>query len=141
MAAATVSTGGDGVDGQVAGTGHRTSSTAACGYVTFLLCNVLLVIYPLWALLPHRIIASIEEKYAIHYPPRELALYIPTYLALLFVFVPVLYMGLNMRSSPAADDIDGVWDARAHERNATIIKVHLAWGNPCPRYATPMFDR
>ena len=37
-----------------------------------------------------------DEQYRIYYPPRELAGYIPAYLALLFVFIPVIYMGLNI---------------------------------------------
>lgn len=36
------------------------------------------------------------EPYRYYYPPRELAGYIPAYLALLFIFIPVMYMGLNI---------------------------------------------
>jgi len=37
-----------------------------------------------------------DEPYRYYYPARELAGYIPAYLALLFVFTPVLYIGLNI---------------------------------------------
>eukprot|EP00985_Skeletonema_marinoi_P004722 scaffold2051_cov139-Skeletonema_marinoi.AAC.6 len=52
-------------------------------------------------------------KYRAYYPPRDLAAYIPAYLALLFVFVPILYMGLNMLSCPAVDSIDNIWDTQS----------------------------
>lgn len=52
-----------------------------------------------------------DERFTIYYPPRELAAYVPTYLALLFVYVPMLYMGLNMLSCPG----DGIWDTRAND--------------------------
>ncbi len=40
-------------------------------------------------------------------------MHVPAYLSLLFVFVPVLYMGLNMLSCRGADGIDGMWDTRS----------------------------
>ena len=54
-----------------------------------------------------------DENYTTYYPPRDLAAYIPAYLALLFVFVPILYMGLNMLSCPAVDSIDNIWDTQS----------------------------
>mmetsp|Transcript_4012 Transcript_4012/g.7157 ORF Transcript_4012/g.7157 Transcript_4012/m.7157 type:complete len:159 (-) Transcript_4012:460-936(-) len=89
------------------------SSTEACGYVTFLLSNVFFIIYFSWALLPSHVIKHIDEHYTAYYPPRELAVYIPAYLALLLVFVPILYMGLNMLTCPTVDSIDGIWDTRS----------------------------
>ena len=41
--------------------------------------------------------------------------YIPAYLVLLFVFIPVMYMGLNMMTCPKVDSIDGIWDTRSNE--------------------------
>lgn len=55
-----------------------------------------------------------DENYTTYYPPRDLAGYFPAYLALLFVFVPILYMGLNMLSCPAVDSIDGIWDTQSN---------------------------
>lgn len=55
-----------------------------------------------------------DEHYTTYYPPRELAGYIPAYLSLLFVFAPILYMGLNMVTCPKVDDIDGIWDTRSN---------------------------
>ena len=55
-----------------------------------------------------------DKNYTTYYPPRDLAAYIPAYVALLFVFVPILYMGLNMLSCPAVDSIDGIWDTQSN---------------------------
>jgi len=55
-----------------------------------------------------------DVHYTAYYPPRELAGYIPAYLSLLFVFVPILYMGLNMITCPKVDCIDGIWDTRSN---------------------------
>lgn len=94
--------------------GRDSSSTEACGYTTFLLSNALFVLYMLWAFLPDDVIQHIDENYTTYYPPRELAGYIPAYLSLLFVFAPFLYMGLNMRTCPAVDSVDGIWDTRSN---------------------------
>mmetsp|Transcript_37757 Transcript_37757/g.91001 ORF Transcript_37757/g.91001 Transcript_37757/m.91001 type:complete len:143 (-) Transcript_37757:504-932(-) len=87
-----------------------------CGYVTFLLSNSLFFVYFLWALLPDHIMKHIDDNYTTYYyyPPRELAGYIPAYISLLFVFVPILYMGLNMLTCPKVDSIDGIWDTRSN---------------------------
>mmetsp|Transcript_9385 Transcript_9385/g.21174 ORF Transcript_9385/g.21174 Transcript_9385/m.21174 type:complete len:163 (+) Transcript_9385:184-672(+) len=90
------------------------SSTETCGYMTFLLSNIFFIVYFLWALLPDQIIEHIDVHYTAYYPPRELAGYIPAYLSLLFVFVPILYMGLNMITCPKVDCIDGIWDTRSN---------------------------
>mmetsp|Transcript_33074 Transcript_33074/g.71484 ORF Transcript_33074/g.71484 Transcript_33074/m.71484 type:complete len:162 (+) Transcript_33074:76-561(+) len=90
------------------------SSTAACGYVTFLLSNAFIILYFLWALLPSHIVENIDEHYTTYYPPRQLAGYIPAYVALIFVFGPILYMGLNMLSCPKDDSIHGIWDTRSN---------------------------
>lgn len=58
---------------------------------------------------------QIREKYGTYYPPRELAVYIPTTLILFFFSVPVIYMGLNMVSAPRSDDIHTIWDTRSTE--------------------------
>ena len=60
------------------------------------------------------IISSSDEHYTTYYPTRALAGYIPAYLVLLFVFAPILYMGLNMLSCPSVDSIDGIWDTRSN---------------------------
>ena len=39
-----------------------------------------------------------------YYPQRELAGYIPAYLGIAFVFVPIMYMGLNVLSSCSDDN-------------------------------------
>ena len=61
-------------------------------------------------LIIHRLHYYSDENY---YPPRDLAAYIPAYLVLLFAFVPILYMGLNMLSCPAEDSIDFIWDTKS----------------------------
>lgn len=55
-----------------------------------------------------------DEHYTIFYPPRALASYIPAYLLLLFITIPILYMGMNMCSCPALDSIDSIWDTRSN---------------------------
>lgn len=52
-----------------------------------------------------------DDNYGTYYPPRELAGHLPAYLSLVFVFVPILYMGLNMTvASPQIDHVDWIWD-------------------------------
>lgn len=53
-----------------------------------------------------------DENYGSYYPPRELAGYLPAYLSILFVFAPILYMGLNMTMAcpKNVDNIDWIWD-------------------------------
>lgn len=89
------------------------SDAESCGYVTFILSIPLSVIYFLWAFLPDDVILGFNVD---HYPPRVLAGHIPAYLMMLFVCLPFLYMGLNMMSSPALDDIDTLWDTRARSQ-------------------------
>jgi len=54
--------------------------------VMSLQCKLMLHLQPLFR----------DEPYRYYYTARESAGYIPAYLALLFVFIPVLYMGLNI---------------------------------------------
>lgn len=56
-----------------------------------------------------------DEQYGAYYPPRELAIYIPIYLVLLFFCIPIMYMGLNMLSAPKVDDVSNIWDTRSNE--------------------------
>ena len=60
-----------------------------------------------------------DEHYTIYYPPRALANYIPAYLLLLFVTIPILYMGLNMLYCPALDSVDSIWDTRSNKTTST----------------------
>ena len=48
-----------------------------------------------------------DEQYRMYHPQRELAGYIPAYLGIAFVFVPIMYMGLNVLSS-CSDDNNGL---------------------------------
>jgi hypothetical protein len=48
-----------------------------------------------------------------------LANYIPAYLLLLFVTIPILYMGLNMLYCPALDSVDSIWDTRSNKAPST----------------------
>mmetsp|Transcript_14353 Transcript_14353/g.30569 ORF Transcript_14353/g.30569 Transcript_14353/m.30569 type:complete len:159 (+) Transcript_14353:103-579(+) len=108
------------------------SSTESCGYITFFLSNIFIIVYFLWALLPSHIIEHINEHYTTYYPPRELAGYIPAYLALLFFFVPVLYMGLNMMTCSPLDSIDGIWDTRSNKcANSSIHRPFEECTNEC----------
>ncbi len=66
-----------------------------------------------------------DKNYTTYYPPRELAAYIPAYLALLFVLAPILYMGLNMLSCPAVDSIDGIWDTKSNNFQSRIKDVNV----------------
>ena len=45
-----------------------------------------------------------DEQYRMYYPQRELAGFIPAYLGIAFVFVPIMYMGMNVLSSSCSDD-------------------------------------
>lgn len=56
-----------------------------------------------------------DKQYGIYYPPRQLAVYIPTYLVLLFFCIPIMYMGLNMLYAPKLDDVDAIWDTMSNE--------------------------
>eukprot|EP00956_Cyclotella_meneghiniana_P013411 scaffold19369_cov59-Cyclotella_meneghiniana.AAC.1 len=56
-----------------------------------------------------------DKQYGIYYPPRQLAVYIPTYFVLLFFCIPIMYMGLNMLCAPNLDDVDAVWDTMSNE--------------------------
>ncbi|KAL3801452.1 hypothetical protein ACHAWO_002164 [Cyclotella atomus] len=97
-------------------TPNQKSNNESCGYVTFVLSNAFAILYALYAFLPDSLIQQIDEQYGItHYPPRELAVYIPTYLVILFFCVPIMYMGLNMLSAPKVDDVCAIWDTRSNE--------------------------
>lgn len=117
---------------------HYSSSSFSCGHfyqitlwntcksrlpwITSSLAKVLLTSFPPFVFSPQSLNVNAscrdsyasDENYTTYYPPRELAAYIPAYLALLFVFVPILYMGLNMLSCPAVDSIDGMWDTQSN---------------------------
>mmetsp|Transcript_4682 Transcript_4682/g.9250 ORF Transcript_4682/g.9250 Transcript_4682/m.9250 type:complete len:141 (+) Transcript_4682:141-563(+) len=73
----------------------------------------------------------IDENYGSYYPPRELAGYLPAYLSILFVFAPILYMGLNMAMACPnnLDNIDWIWDTIDLENDRkTALKFD---GNGC----------
>ena len=114
-------------------------SRKTCGQMTFILSHAFLIIYLSWAMLPalssfdpvvppherqddvvqrRPIHHHHQPQYHYHYYPMRIsnswAAYIPTYLALLFLFVPPLYMGLNMKSVPPDDDINWIWDTRSN---------------------------
>eukprot|EP00804_Cyclotella_cryptica_P011041 CCRYP_013519-RA/>CCRYP_013519-RA protein AED:0.19 eAED:0.19 QI:704/1/1/1/0.5/0.2/5/1373/189 len=91
------------------------SNIDSCGYVTYFLSNVFAILYFLWAFLPDEIVKCIDEQYGTYYPPREIAIFLPSYLVLLFIFVPILYMGMNMLSAPRVDDTNGIWDTHSNE--------------------------
>ena len=97
--------------------------------MTYLLSHAFIIVYLSWALLPtllsstsssaaaDLVIEQRDDKHQHHSPiwiSNFWAAYIPTYLALLFLFVPPLYMGLNMKSVPPEDDIDWIWDTRSN---------------------------
>jgi len=116
-------------------------SRKSCGHMTFLLCHAFIIVYLTWALLPTLlssysafVLESPTQQDDGRHPPidqqhhhhnyyyllrisNDLAAYIPIYLALLFVCVPPLYMGLNMKSVPPEDDIDWIWDNRSNTCN------------------------
>eukprot|EP00956_Cyclotella_meneghiniana_P002981 scaffold3609_cov65-Cyclotella_meneghiniana.AAC.12 len=56
-----------------------------------------------------------DKQYGIYYPPRQLAVYIPTYFVLLFFCIPIMYMGLNMMYAPKLDNVDAIWDTMSNE--------------------------
>jgi hypothetical protein len=111
-------------------------SRRTCGQMTFFLSHAFIIIYLSWALLPalsyfDPIVPPQDRRDDVQHPPthhhsqyqyynylirvsNSWAAYIPTYLALLFLFVPPLYMGLNMKSVPADDDIHWIWDTRSN---------------------------
>ena len=108
---------------------HFVLRTKTCGQMTFLLSHAFIIIYLSWALIPALLSSSRDLVVAPqderddghhHYPLRiynSWAAYIPTYLALLFLFAPPLYMGLNMKSVPPDDGIDWIWDTRSNTIN------------------------
>lgn len=107
-----------------------------CGQMTYLLSHAFIIVYLSWALLPtllsstssaaaDLVIEQRDDKHQHHSPiwiSNFWAAYIPTYLALLFLFVPPLYMGLNMKSVPPEDDIDWIWDTRSNTNNSNCSR-------------------
>lgn len=55
-----------------------------------------------------------DERYRIFYPSRELAGYIPAHLGLLFIGIPLVYMGLNI----VYHDLDDyeIWNTRYNNK-------------------------
>ena len=51
-----------------------------------------------------------------YYPPKSLAVHLPTLALALFVAVPFLYAGLNFLSAPSASSLDTLWDGHAREQ-------------------------
>ena len=51
-----------------------------------------------------------------YYPPKSLAVHLPTLALALFVAVPFLYAGLNFLSAPSASSLDTLWDGHAKEQ-------------------------
>jgi len=94
---------------------RNSPSVESCGYTTYFLSNVFAVLYALWVFMPDSIAQQIDKQYGIYYPPRQLAVYIPTYFVLLFFCIPIMYMGLNMLCAPNLDDVDAVWDTMSNE--------------------------
>lgn len=45
-----------------------------------------------------------------YYPDKSLALFIPTTLFMIFVFMPFIYAFVNFKSSPSSECIDTLWD-------------------------------
>ena len=51
-----------------------------------------------------------------YYPPKSLAVQLPTLVLALFAAVPFLYAGLNFLSAPSAASLDTLWDGHTREQ-------------------------
>jgi len=89
------------------------SSAESCGFVTYLLAYPIAAAYVAWAYFPEHILRSAGITY---YPPKSLAVHLPTLALALFVAVPFLYAGLNFLSAPSATSLDTLWDGHAREQ-------------------------
>ena len=61
-----------------------------------------------------------------------MASYIPAYLLLLFITIPILYMGMNMCSCPALDSIDSIWDTRSNAVPLASSSPSFIFSNSLP---------
>ena len=70
-----------------------------------------------WHLLLHfAATCSYFRRGITYYPPKSLAVHLPTLALALFVAVPFLYAGLNFLSAPSATSLDTLWDGHAREQ-------------------------
>jgi len=86
------------------------SSVEAYGFVVYVLCYLIGLLYIVWALVPDDVLHSMDITY---YPPKSLALYIPTLILGIFLTIPFFYAVLNSRSAPNFDSLDTLWDGYA----------------------------
>ena len=89
------------------------STTESYAFVLHSLGPPLLILYALWALVPESILQSWGITY---YPPKAVALYLPTALMALFAATPVVYFVLNSASAPGVESLDTIWDGHSRER-------------------------
>ena len=95
------------------------STTESYAFVLHSLGPPLLILYTLWALVPESILHSWGITY---YPPKAVALYLPTALMGLFLATPVVYFLMNCASAPGVESLDTIWDGHSRQRNVSPCK-------------------
>jgi len=88
----------------------ESGSLEPCGFVVYVLCYVLGLLYMIWALVPDDVLHSVDISY---YPPKSFALYLPTLMLGMFLSIPFFYAVLNSRAAPNFDSLDTLWDGYA----------------------------
>ncbi len=73
----------------------------------YCLCVPIGLLSVCWAVIPEITLQSLDISY---YPPKSLAITVPTFTIIGFIMIPLVYSLLNFLSAPSYTSKDTIWD-------------------------------
>jgi hypothetical protein len=103
------------------------NNVAVHAFVAWIATVAAYIIFLLWSLTPEHYLRSFGLTY---YPPKFLALYLPVYLLLTYVYLGIVYVSWNMINTRSAEDIRTLKCANFTRASSAYVKCGLKDGIP-----------
>ena len=103
------------------------NNVAVHAFVAWIATVAAYIIFLLWSLTPEPYLRSFGLTY---YPPKFLALYLPVYLLITYVYLGIIYVSWNMINTRSAEDVRTLKCANFTRASSAYVKCGLKDGIP-----------